>query len=811
MGRWNKNENEMTKEAIKENDRILKVIDEVKQKSPEFRQHLFGRMKADCKYAIQWGDFKQMYMMESVKGQIAVMRALHNSLPAGTLTTTMAEIDTLESRLYAAEKFKTEKAAVPNPGDKMTFPARDLVFYPEKGGTDCAEFYEVENVNGEVYVNGDDGRKSIPFDQFTFQDQKHMMDALRERYVEKAVAPKRYDKNERYNTAVQQVEKFRRETGIKLKISKESEGFPLHIIHSSPVISVEGSSVTSLPAHLRTGHLDVSGCKSLTALPEDLAVHGDLDIENTSIKELPADLYVDGDIFLHGSKVTDIPDNALCTGKVFGLPYNRLERMSGKDGVIDMKEQSVPSVEIEYDGKTIPVDRIKLKNDRIYITSSAIDHDIDVRKYGYEGYKDINKVEDLICNLWENYKNKNNLSVNSPSDAKHHIPVQDEKTREKQLIKDFANITGYVVDTIVYHGKPFINGPVEISGVEIEDMPKNLIINGNLLIEDSEILHGLPKGMVVYGDMTWKNVHIPAPLPVDLFVEGKIEGIDEHALKHWKCRQEVQKQYDRVDKMEKSNPKAVELMTDHRRFPFVHDKPVMKFDRPVVLDNGLEYTHFVFAKDSDGTGSLRLHGANAPTVLRHINTFKDDETGIILGELNASINQAEYLGKKMKVVGDIFKPEVLRDMMKEEPWIKDYALQPRNTLTMGEKNKVAECFIGKAAKGAYISDHTVSEVLNFIRSEIIGDIIKERVRDGGTKAFTSEQYDTLEKGLQSYNSPLLDMSKPESRAMILNNHWENCQKTFDKERIPAEWREDAKAELDGFAGGIRREGEQLKR
>ncbi len=586
MGRWNKNENEMTKEAIKENDRILKVIDEVKQKSPEFRQHLFGRMKADCKYAIQWGDFKQMYMMESVKGQIAVMRALHNSLPAGTLTTTMADIDTLESRLYAAEKFKTEKDAVPNPGDKMTFPARDLVFYPEKGGTDCAEFYEVENVKGEVYVNGDDGRKSIPFDRFTFQDQKHVMDELRPEFV-------------------------------------------------------------------------------------------------------------------------------------------------------------------------------------------------------------------------ETYRDRSN-------EEQHHIPVQDEKAREKQLIKDFANITGYAVE--MKDGKPFINDHVEISGVFLDELPKGLVINGDLMIKDAAIRHGLPKGMVVYGDMKWDNVDIHAPLPVDLFVEGKIEGIDEHALKYWKCRQEVQKQYDRVEQLGKDNPRAAEILTDHKRFPFVHDHPVMKFDRPVVLDGGHEYTHFVFAKDSDGTGSMRLHGANAPTVLRHINTFKDDEVDIILHELNDTIDQAEYLGKKKKLVGDIFKLEVLRDMMKQEPWIKDYALQPRKTLTLGEKNKIADCFIGKmTAQGPFSIDHTVSEVLNFIRSEIIGNIIKERVRDGGTKAFTPEQYDTLEKGLQTYNSPLLDMSKPESRAMILNNHWENCQKTFDKERIPAEWREDAKAELDGFAGGIRREGEQLKR
>ena len=584
MGRWDKKEKEMVKEAIKENDEILKAMDEVRQKKSEFRASLFGRMVADCKYAIQWGSFGQMYM-PTVKGQIAVMRAIHDSLPAGTLTTTKEDIDTLESRLYAAEKFKTVKDAVPDNGDKMRFPARELIFYPKEGGTDCAEFYELENVNGEVYVNGDDG-KSIPFDRINPQDQRRVMDELRPKFIE-----------------------------TSRDRSKENQ---------------------------------------------------------------------------------------------------------------------------------------------------------------------------------------------------HHIPVQDEKTRQRQLIKEFGALTGYKVR--MKDGKPFVNRNIVLSGVRIKEMPEDLVVNGDFVVVNSEILHGLPKGMVVYGNMKWENAHIPAPLPVDLFVEGKIEGIDDHALKYWKSRQEVQKQYDRVEQLGKDNPRAVEIMADHKSFPFVHDHPVMKFDRPVVLDSGHEYTHFVFAKDSDGTGSMRLHGANAPTVLRHINTFKDDEVDIILHELNDTINQAEYLGKKKKVVGDIIKPEVLRDMMKQEPWIKDYALQPRKTLTPGEKNKIADCFIGKmTAKGQYISDHTLMEVLNFVRTETIGDIIKERVCDSSAKAFTPEQYDTLEKGLQSYNSLFLDMSKDKDRAMILNKHWESCQKTFDKERIPAEWREDAKAELDGFASGIRREGEQLKR
>ena len=103
----------------------------------------------------------------------------------------------------------------------------------------------------------------------------------------------------------QEIEKFRKETGVNLVIK---DGKPFY-----------------------GGYLDLENCTGITALPDNLTVGGSLDLENcTGITALPDNLTVGGYLCLRGTGITALPDNLTvgdsldlenCTG-ITALPDN---------------------------------------------------------------------------------------------------------------------------------------------------------------------------------------------------------------------------------------------------------------------------------------------------------------------------------------------------------------------------------------------------------------------------------------------------------------------------------------------------------
>jgi len=62
------------------------------------------------------------------------------------------------------------------------------------------------------------------------------------------------------------------------------------------------------------GTLDLAGRQDLVRLPENLVVHGTLDVRDTQVGNLPETLVVGENLFLTGTPIRTIPDGA-CIGK----------------------------------------------------------------------------------------------------------------------------------------------------------------------------------------------------------------------------------------------------------------------------------------------------------------------------------------------------------------------------------------------------------------------------------------------------------------------------------------------------------------
>ena len=104
------------------------------------------------------------------------------------------------------------------------------------------------------------------------------------------------------DTITEQIEKFKKETGIKLDIK---DGKPYY----GGNLYLQGTAITSLPDNLVVGGwLDVQET-AITSLPDNLVVGGWLDVQETAITSLPDNLVVGGSLYLRGTTITSLPNN----------------------------------------------------------------------------------------------------------------------------------------------------------------------------------------------------------------------------------------------------------------------------------------------------------------------------------------------------------------------------------------------------------------------------------------------------------------------------------------------------------------------
>ena len=103
-------------------------------------------------------------------------------------------------------------------------------------------------------------------------------------------------------TITEQIEKFKKETGLNLEIK---DGKPYY----GGWLDLQGSAITSLPDNLVVGGwLDLQG-SAITSLPDNLVIGGSLDLRGSTITSLPDNLVVGGWLDLRGSTITSLPDN----------------------------------------------------------------------------------------------------------------------------------------------------------------------------------------------------------------------------------------------------------------------------------------------------------------------------------------------------------------------------------------------------------------------------------------------------------------------------------------------------------------------
>jgi hypothetical protein len=104
------------------------------------------------------------------------------------------------------------------------------------------------------------------------------------------------------------------------------------------------------------GDLNLSSCKHLKSLPDNLYVGGELNLEDTNIKQLPKGLYVGGDFRLVGLKIKSLPkdlnvdgglDLGYCTD-LTSLPKNL--KVGGYLSLYNTKITSLPEgLEVGWD------------------------------------------------------------------------------------------------------------------------------------------------------------------------------------------------------------------------------------------------------------------------------------------------------------------------------------------------------------------------------------------------------------------------------------------------------------------------------
>ena len=141
------------------------------------------------------------------------------------------------------------------------------------------------------------------------------------------------------DTITEQIEKFKKETGIKLDIK---DGKPYY----GGNLDLRGTAITSLPDNLVVGDwLDLYGT-AITSLPDNLVVGGWLDLSYTAITSLPDNLVVGGSLCLCYTAITSLPDN-LVVGGLLDLSYTAITSLPDNlvvGGLLDLRGTAITSL-----------------------------------------------------------------------------------------------------------------------------------------------------------------------------------------------------------------------------------------------------------------------------------------------------------------------------------------------------------------------------------------------------------------------------------------------------------------------------------
>jgi hypothetical protein len=93
----------------------------------------------------------------------------------------------------------------------------------------------------------------------------------------------------------------------KYKIIEKLENHPDGVQYKyDGNLNLSNTTVTKLPNDLYVnGKLDLSGCKQLTELPDNLRVEIDLDLNNSGVLGFPNNLYVGRNLWLYEASLAD--------------------------------------------------------------------------------------------------------------------------------------------------------------------------------------------------------------------------------------------------------------------------------------------------------------------------------------------------------------------------------------------------------------------------------------------------------------------------------------------------------------------------
>ena len=80
---------------------------------------------------------------------------------------------------------------------------------------------------------------------------------------------------------------------------------------------LENTKITKLPDNLTVhGWLDLTNTK-ITELPDNLTIHGYLDLDNTNITKLPNNLIFNNSLYLANTKITKLPNNLTVKDNIY--------------------------------------------------------------------------------------------------------------------------------------------------------------------------------------------------------------------------------------------------------------------------------------------------------------------------------------------------------------------------------------------------------------------------------------------------------------------------------------------------------------
>ena len=186
---WTEHQSNISNIRPVSSQKVKDVISRLLSDPPEYRYMILDRMRSDCKYAINWGDFHNMWMPDR-ESQIEVMKALHNSFTEKPEWLSMEDIEVLDRQMQLSEQYTSISVAVPEDGDRLwLLPARNCMYYDGDGRVRSFEVLSVENRGGVVHAVGKDGQQ-IAFDRLIAADKRHLKDDVRSLFIERGMLSK---------------------------------------------------------------------------------------------------------------------------------------------------------------------------------------------------------------------------------------------------------------------------------------------------------------------------------------------------------------------------------------------------------------------------------------------------------------------------------------------------------------------------------------------------------------------------------------------------------------------------------------------